>query len=142
ASAEIMDLAQVMVENAVGILPVPLGVAPGFLIDGQPVDIPMAVEEPSVIAAASYAGALLARHGGLRTSSHEPVMTGQIYVDFEAADHRPKEPLVSVIEAHEPELARILEPILEPMAARGGGYRGMVPVWMEELGIIRLHIHI
>ena len=50
---ELLEIADVMVESAVGCVALPLGIAEGFLIDGEEVAVPMAVEEPSVIAAAS-----------------------------------------------------------------------------------------
>ena len=58
---QLLDLADVMIESAVGCLPVPIGIADGFLVDGEEIAIPMAVEEPSVIAAASYAARLVRR---------------------------------------------------------------------------------
>ena len=51
-SDEELALAELMVESAVGVLSVPVGVAAGFLIDGKEIGVPMATEEPSVIAAA------------------------------------------------------------------------------------------
>ena len=66
APAGALDLADLMVESAVGVLPVPVGVAAGFLIDGRELAVPMATEEPSVIAAATHAARLVRRGGGLR----------------------------------------------------------------------------
>ena len=67
-----------MVENVVGVMHVPLGVAVNFIINGKPYLIPMAIEEPSVIAAASNAAKLASARGGFYTSSTEPIMIGQI----------------------------------------------------------------
>jgi hydroxymethylglutaryl-CoA reductase len=73
-----IEVADIMVENAVGTFALPFGVALNFRINGRDVVIPMVVEEPSVIAAASYA-ALLARKGGGFTAEAEPgAMIGQI----------------------------------------------------------------
>ncbi|MDH5795633.1 MAG: hydroxymethylglutaryl-CoA reductase, degradative [Candidatus Bathyarchaeota archaeon] len=72
------DLANRMIENVVGAFPVPLGIAVNFLINGRDYLIPMAIEEPSVVAAASYAAKMARRKGGFFTSSTEPVMIGQI----------------------------------------------------------------
>lgn len=58
----LLDQAEKMVENVIGMFQVPLGIATNFMIDGQEVLIPMATEEPSVIAAASN-GARMARGG-------------------------------------------------------------------------------
>ena len=67
-----------MVENAVGCMPVPLGIATNFLINGRDYLVPMAIEEPSVIAAASNAAKMARPKGGFWTSSSPPVMIGQI----------------------------------------------------------------
>ncbi len=70
--------AERMIENVVGIFPIPLGIAVNFLINDRDYLVPMAIEEPSVVAAASNA-AKMARHtGGFKASSTEPVMIGQI----------------------------------------------------------------
>ena len=58
-----MDLADRMIENVIGMMPMPLGIAVNFLINDRDYLIPMAIEEPSVVAAASYA-ARMARDGG------------------------------------------------------------------------------
>ena len=67
-----------MVENAVGTFPLPLGVAANFRINGREYLIPMAIEEPSVIAAASNAAKMALEAGGFTASSSPPVMIGQI----------------------------------------------------------------
>jgi len=69
-----------MIENAVGIYGLPLGVATNFLINGQDYLVPMVIEEPSVVAAVSNAARLFRAGGGFTTSSDEPVMIGQIQV--------------------------------------------------------------
>jgi hydroxymethylglutaryl-CoA reductase len=73
-----LDLADRMVENVVGVFPIPLGIGVNFLINGQDYLIPMAIEEPSVIAAASYAAKMVRDGGGFQTSSTPPIMIGQI----------------------------------------------------------------
>lgn len=73
-----MDLANRMIENVVGAFPVPLGIAVNFLINNRDYLIPMAIEEPSVVAAASYAAKMARDGGGFFTSSTSPVMIGQI----------------------------------------------------------------
>ena len=70
--------AQRMIENVVGVLPVPLGVAVNFLINERDYLIPMAIEEPSVVAAASHAAKIARSSGGFKTSSTEPIMIGQV----------------------------------------------------------------
>jgi hydroxymethylglutaryl-CoA reductase len=69
-----------MIENVVGVFGLPLGIATNFLINGRDVWVPMAIEEPSVVAGASFAARLVRDGGGFRTSSDEPLMIGQIQV--------------------------------------------------------------
>lgn len=73
-----LELANRMIENVVGAFPIPLGIAVNFLINGRNYLIPMAIDEPSVVAAASYAAKMTRAKGGFHTSSTEPIMIGQI----------------------------------------------------------------
>ena len=75
-----LDQADKMVENVVGLFQIPLGIATNFLIDGREVLVPMATEEPSVIAAASNGARMALAGGGFVTSSTEPVMRALIQV--------------------------------------------------------------
>src|SRR5256712_12680202 len=70
--------AQRMIENVVGVLPVPLGIAVNFLVNNKDYLIPMAIEEPSVVAAASHAAKMARAKGGVKTSRTEPIMIGQV----------------------------------------------------------------
>jgi hydroxymethylglutaryl-CoA reductase len=69
-----------MVENVIGVMPVPVGVAVNFQVNGKDYLVPMAIEEPSVIAAASNAAKMARAAGGFTTSSTGPVMRGLIQV--------------------------------------------------------------
>jgi hydroxymethylglutaryl-CoA reductase len=73
-----MELADRMIENVIGTFPLPLGIAMNFLINNRDYMIPMAIEEPSVVAAATYAAKMARKKGGFFTSSTDPVMIGQI----------------------------------------------------------------
>ena len=73
-----LEQADKMVENVVGMFQVPLGIATNFVIDGREVLVPMATEEPSVIAAASNGARMAREAGGFLTSSTGPVMRAQI----------------------------------------------------------------
>ena len=74
------DSADRMIENVIGTMSLPVGVATNFLIDGSPYLIPFCVEESSVVAAASNMAKRCLVKGGFRTSSDEPIMIGQIQV--------------------------------------------------------------
>lgn len=75
-----LGLAEHMIENVVGVMGLPLGIATNFLINGKDYLIPMAVEEPSIVAGASLAARLVRDGGGFHTYSTEPVMIGQVQV--------------------------------------------------------------
>jgi hydroxymethylglutaryl-CoA reductase len=67
-----------MVENAIGIFPLPIGIATNFVINGKEYLIPMAIEEPSVIAAASNAAKIAGRGGGFIAHADDSIMIGQV----------------------------------------------------------------
>ena len=67
-----------MIENVIGTTELPLGIATNFFINNRDYLIPMALEEPSVVAAASNAAKMARPGGGFRTESTPPIMVGQI----------------------------------------------------------------
>ena len=73
-------MADGMIENVIGTFELPMGVAGNFQINGRDVLIPLAVEEPSIIAAASYMAKLARADGGFQTSSTQPLMRAQVQV--------------------------------------------------------------
>jgi len=75
-----LEQADRMIENVIGTMPIPLGIATNFLINGRDYLIPMAIEEPSVVAAAGNAAKMARVRGGFETSSTGPIMIGQIQV--------------------------------------------------------------
>ncbi|HYA58249.1 MAG TPA: hydroxymethylglutaryl-CoA reductase, degradative [Thermoplasmata archaeon] len=69
-----------MIENVIGVMPLPLGVATNFLVNGRDYLIPMAIEEPSVVAAASNAAKVARGAGGFTAQTTAPVMIGQVQI--------------------------------------------------------------
>jgi hydroxymethylglutaryl-CoA reductase len=69
-----------MIENAVGTFSLPLGIGLNFVVDGRDVLIPMAIEEPSVVAGASFMAKLARAGGGFHTITSQPEMIGQLQV--------------------------------------------------------------
>jgi hydroxymethylglutaryl-CoA reductase len=67
-----------MIENVVGVFALPLGIATNFQVNGKEYLVPMAIEEPSVVAAASNAAKVARAGGGFRAQATDPVMIGQI----------------------------------------------------------------
>ena len=96
------DTTDVFIENAVGTMALPLGIATNFRLNGRDILIPMAVEETSVLAAASHGAKLARQGGGFTTSSTAPVMTGQIQIfpkqdyDFDTILEQEKEALLAL----------------------------------------------
>ena len=70
--------AEMMIENVIGTTEFPIGVATNFLINGRDYLVPMVLEEPSVVAAASNAAKLARSRGGFAAGSDDPLMIGQI----------------------------------------------------------------
>ncbi|MCL4333315.1 MAG: hydroxymethylglutaryl-CoA reductase, degradative [Candidatus Thermoplasmatota archaeon] len=67
-----------MIENVVSVMEIPVGIAVNFLVNDRDYLVPMAIEEPSVVAAASNAARMARVKGGFRSVSTEPIMIGQI----------------------------------------------------------------
>jgi hydroxymethylglutaryl-CoA reductase len=67
-----------LIENVVGVHGLPLGIALNFIVNGREVLVPMAVEEPSVVAGASFMAKLARSTGGFVATSDPPEMIGQI----------------------------------------------------------------
>ncbi|AEB30596.1 hydroxymethylglutaryl-CoA reductase [Carnobacterium sp. 17-4] len=72
------ELADNMIENHLANYELPLGVALNFLVDGKDYVVPMAIEEPSVIAAASAGAKIIAQASGFKTTISERIMIGQV----------------------------------------------------------------
>ncbi len=115
------EQADKMIENTLGTFALPLGIAVNFLINGRDYLIPMAVEEPSVLAAVSNAAKKIRAGGGFHTKATEPVMIGQIQVldipDMDAA--------IAAIESHKDELLETADCCDRVIVGLGGGARGI-----------------
>ncbi|MET9797669.1 hydroxymethylglutaryl-CoA reductase, degradative [Nocardiopsis alba] len=108
------EIADRMIENAVGVIGVPVGVATNFTVNGRDVLVPMATEEPSVVAAASNAARIARVRGGFTTTSTAPVMQAQVQIvdvtDPEAARLRvleAREEIIELAERQDPTLVRL-----------------------------------
>jgi len=75
-----LEQADKMIENAVGIYSLPIGVALNFVINEKEYIVPMAIEEPSVVASCSFMARIVRAGGGFRAGSTRRVMIGQIQV--------------------------------------------------------------
>jgi hydroxymethylglutaryl-CoA reductase len=116
-----LSSAQRMIENVVGVLPIPLGIAVNFLINDKDYLIPMAIEEPSVVAAASHAAKLARQTGGFHTTSTEPLMIGQIQL---VKTHSPRDAEKHILSQKKEilDLANKQDPML---VSKGGGAKDL-----------------
>ena len=112
------ETADHMIENAVGLFSLPLGIAQNFIVNGKPVLVPMVVEEPSVVAAVSYM-AKLAQPGGFKAWMHSQEMIGQVQL-LDLADLNTAR---SLIESHKPELLEQVRALNPGLTRHGGGVR-------------------
>ncbi len=132
------ELSDVMVENSIGVFGMPLGVAVNFSINGKDYIVPMAVEETSVIAAASNSARLIRENGMLTAESSEPIMISQIQIvdvsDIEAgikAILDKKEELLDLANRQDPTLLNL-----------GGGARDLEVRRIDTLSGPMLIIHL
>jgi hydroxymethylglutaryl-CoA reductase len=110
-----------MIENVVGLHALPLGIAVNFVVNGRDVLVPMAIEEPSVVAGASFAAKLARVGGGFQANTSAPEMIGQLQV-LDVAD--PWSARFELLAARDELLARANEtdPVLVEL---GGGARDL-----------------
>jgi hydroxymethylglutaryl-CoA reductase len=115
------DQADHMVENVIGVFGLPLGVATNFLINDREILVPMAIEEPSVIAGASFMAKLAREGGGFHAETTEPLMIGQIQImdvpDLEAAKTK--------ILEHRDEILAEVDRVDPMILSLGGGARDL-----------------
>jgi degradative hydroxymethylglutaryl-CoA reductase len=134
------EIADYMIENCVGVLPLPLGLGLGFKINGRSLIVPMALEEPSVIAAASAVAKLLSDKGtGFVCQSTPPVMIAQIQVtdvaDFKDAEYK--------IKARRRDIVRHANQYCENMVKHGGGVEDVrVRILGEGMLVVELLINV
>ncbi len=116
-----------MTENVLSTFDLPFSLAPYFLINGRDYVLPMVTEEPSVVAAASFAAKLIQRSGGFTTQLHQRQMIGEIALtdveDVEVASKR-------ILEDKET-LLQLANKAYPSIVKRGGGARDL---WVENKG--------
>lgn len=116
-----VELADHMIENVIGVYSLPLGIALNFIVNGREVLIPMVIEEPSVVAGASFMARLARAGGGFLASSDPPEMIGQIQI-LEVPDlEQARGALLQGKEALLMEIAGV-DPVLQKL---GGGPRDL-----------------
>ena len=132
-----IEKADAMIENAVGVFCLPLGIATNFIVNGVEILVPMAVEEPSVIAAASNAARMARAGTGFLAQADPPIMTGQV----EILDPSPgaRERLENSVD----EIVRIADAVQPELVSLGGGMRTMaVRCDVGEPGRLVVHLYV
>ena len=114
-----LPIADKMIENVVGIFGLPLGVALNFQVNGRDYVMPLAVEEPSIVAGLSGIGRLTRLSGGFQASATDPILIGQVQaVDVE----NPLAAKAALLE-RKGEIIALANSLHPNMVARGGGAR-------------------
>ena len=122
-----LSIADQLTENVLSTFDLPFSLAPYFLINGRDYVLPMVTEEPSVVAAASFAAKLIQRSGGFTTQVHQRQMIGEIALtdvtDVKMASKR-------ILEDKET-LLQLANEAYPSIVKRGGGARDL---WVENKG--------
>ncbi|HIE33752.1 MAG TPA: hydroxymethylglutaryl-CoA reductase, degradative [Candidatus Altiarchaeales archaeon] len=126
-----------MIENVIGKIEIPLGIATNFLINKRDYLIPMATEEPSVVAAASNAARMARAGGGFNASSTEPVMIGQIQLVADNLDDARKKIL-----RNKDRIIEIANEQDEMLVKLGGGARNIETRMVDGMLIIHLLVDV
>jgi len=131
-----LDRADKMAENVVGVHELPLGIATNFVVDGREVLVPMVIEEPSVVAAASNAALRVRAGGGFFTEVDESLTVAQIEVrrlasvpSAIAAIKEARQEILAIADASEPELV-----------ALGGGARDVEIRTLSDGATVVVHL--
>ncbi|RKH74271.1 hydroxymethylglutaryl-CoA reductase, degradative [Corallococcus aberystwythensis] len=114
-----LSTANQMIENAVGTFSLPLGLGLNLNVNGRDYLVPMAVEEPSVVAAVSFASKIVRESGGFIAEADESMMIGQVQVSNYGDPGRASE---KILEAKE-QIIALANSFHPAMVARGGGAR-------------------
>jgi hydroxymethylglutaryl-CoA reductase len=114
-------IADSMIENVIGIHALPLAVATNFRINGRDVLVPMSIEEPSIVAACSYAARMVYGSGGFQVECDPPLLACQIQL-FEPSDMRRA---TEILQAARAEILSRADEVIPHMVKRGGGARAL-----------------
>jgi len=134
-----LEVADHMSENVIAVHGLPLSIALNFRVNHRDVLVPMAVEEPSVVAAASNAARQVRMTGGFFGEATAPVMTTQVQFDDVP------NPVVAKtrVEEQRQKIFEIADAAIPGMVSRGGGCRDLeVRILDEERGVLVVHLYV
>lgn len=132
------EVANSLIENVIAQGALPVGLLPNIIVDEKSYVVPMMVEEPSVVAAASYGAKLVNQTGGFKTVSSERIMIGQIV--FDGVDDT--ERLSADIGALESQIHQIADEAYPSIKARGGGYQRIAIDKFPEQQLLSLKVFV
>ena len=141
ASGELNETAaDRMIENVIGTMSLPVGVATNFIIDGKHYVIPFCLEESSVVAAASNMAKRCHANGGFSSNNDNPVMIAQIQL-LDVMDHAHA---TKSIEENKSQLIHLANSLPSTMIRLGGGCKDISTRTIESLSgpMLIVHIHV
>jgi hydroxymethylglutaryl-CoA reductase len=134
-----LEVADRMSENVIGVHGLPLAIALNFRVNNNDVLVPMAVEEPSVVAAASNAARQVRMTGGFFGEATAPIMTTQVQFDDVPNPQEAK----ARVETERDLIFQIADEAIPGMVSRGGGCRDLdVRVLDEDNGVLVVHLYV
>ncbi|MFQ3802828.1 hydroxymethylglutaryl-CoA reductase, degradative [Staphylococcus equorum] len=132
------EIANSLIENVIGQGSLPVGLLPEIIVDQKPFVVPMMVEEPSVVAAASYGAKLVNQTGGFKVVSSERLMIGQIVFD----GVNDTQALAQKINQLEPQIKQIADEVYPSILERDGGYRRIELDTFSAEGLLSLKVFV
>ena len=134
-----VTVADQLSENVVGTFSLPYSLVPEVLVNGQEYTVPYVTEEPSVVAAASYASKIIKRAGGFTAQVHQRQMIGQVAL-YQVAD---PEQALEKIASKKAELLELANQAYPSIVKRGGGARDLhVEQLKSETDFLVVYLHV
>ena len=134
-----LTIADQLSENVVGTFSLPYSIIPELLVNGQDYTVPYVTEEPSVVAAASYASKIIKRAGGFTAQVHQRQMIGQVAL-YQVAD---PEQALEKIASKKAELLELANQAYPSIVKRGGGARDLhVEQIKGETDFLVVYLHV
>ncbi|MCE5038840.1 hydroxymethylglutaryl-CoA reductase, degradative [Staphylococcus auricularis] len=132
------DVANSLIENVITQGALPVGLLPQIIVEDKDYVVPMMVEEPSVVAAASYGAKLVGKTGGFHVISSERLMIGQVVFDHVEDTAALKQQLLDLA----PQIKQIADEAYPSIIERGGGYRKMDVDTFESAQFVSLKVYV
>lgn len=123
-----LSTADQMSENVLATFALPYSFVPDVVVDEQVYQVPFVTEEPSVVAAASFAAKIIKRSGGFKTTIHKRQMIGQVAL-YQVANI---EVAIKNIQNHKQKLLELANQAHPSIVNRGGGARDLRVEWLND----------